>query len=130
MGINIVAIIPNEKSRTQEELTKEFGYFFVREERIPYWDLFEWAGKSYATWSISPRYVDPERNHPAWEAIRRILVRVMAFLGAKDVFYGNDVVLTKVPETFPDMDFIMPLPLGKELLDPPDENITPESIIW
>ena len=45
MGINIVAIIPIEKSRTQEELTKEF--------------------------------------------------------------YGNDVVLTKVAETFTDVDFIL-----------------------
>jgi len=131
MGVNIVAIIPNEKNRTQEELNEDFCHFYVEEECVPYWELFEWEGKSYASWCISPRYVEPERNHPRWEAIRRILVEVLEFLGAKEVHYGNDVVLLKRQEqTFPGWDFVLPLPLKKELLEPPDEDITPESIIW
>jgi hypothetical protein len=98
---------------------------------VPYWKVFEWKEKSYATWYISPRYVEPERDNPAWEAIRRILVRVIEFLGATEVYYGNDVVLTKLPEeAFHGWDFVLPLPLGKDLLEPQDEEITTESIIW
>ena len=86
MGVGIVAIIPNEKNRTQEELIRKFGCVKMeyrgKKECIPIWKIFEWEGKSYASWYMRPRYVEPERNNPRWEGIRRRLVEVMEYLGA------------------------------------------------
>ena len=59
------------------------------------------------------------------------LVEVMEYLEAREVYYGNDVVHATTPENAPpDIGFLMPPSLKKELLKPPDEDITPESLIW
>jgi len=135
MGVGIVAIIPNEKNRTQEELIRKFGCVKMeyrgKKECIPIWKIFEWEGKSYASWYMRPRYVEPERNNPRWEGIRRRLVEVMEYLGAKEVRYSSDVVFGVTPdECCSDIGFLLPPPLKKELLEPPDEDITPEPIIY
>lgn len=133
MGMNLVAIIPNEKKRTQGELTTKFGCLDTEEGCIPFWKIFEWEGRSYASWCIRPRYVEPKRNQPRWVAVRLRLVEVMEYLGAREVYYGNDVVHATTPENAPpDTGFLMPLSLKKELLKPPDEDIsvTPGSLIW
>ena len=135
MGVGIVAIIPNEKNRTQEELIRKFGCVKMeyrgKKECIPIWKIFEWEGKSYASWYMRPRYVEPERNNPRWEGIRRRLVEVMEYLGAKEVRYSSDVVYGVTPdECCSDIGFLLPHPLKKELLEPPDEDLTPEPIIY
>ncbi len=93
MSVGIVAFIPNEKNRTQEELIRKFGcvemdYGKGEKEIIPTWKVFEWVGRSYASWYLSPRYVEPERYNPRWEGIRQRLVEVMEYLGAKEVRYS------------------------------------------
>jgi hypothetical protein len=58
------------------------------------------------------------------------LAEVIEYLGAR-VYYGYDVVHATTPENAPpDTGFLMPLSLKKELLKPPDEDITPERLIW
>ncbi|HIE29875.1 TPA: hypothetical protein EYP66_21610 [Candidatus Poribacteria bacterium] len=98
MGINIVAVIPNRKCRTQEEMNEEFGVFESFNEVMPNWQLFEWESENYASWIFTPRYINPEIGEPMWEAVRKYLHRVMVFLGADVVFYGNDVVTPSTPE--------------------------------
>ena len=71
---------------------------------------------------------------------RKYLHRVMVFLGADVVFYGNDVVTPSTPEEVWDgeIGFFMPPFLGKELIKPPDYEKFPElkeieeleGIIW
>jgi len=136
VSVRIVAFIPNEKNRTQEELIRKFGcvemdYGKGEKEIIPTWKVFEWKGRSYATWYLSPRYVEPEKCNPRWEGIRQRLVEVMEYLGTKEVRYSNDVVYGVTPdEGCTDIGFSLPYPLDKELIEPPDEDIAPESIIY
>lgn len=119
MGVNIVAVIPNRLGKTQEEMNENFGIFEVRDEVIPNWKIFEWKGEDYASWIITPRYVEPELGDPLWEAIRKHLYTVMDFLGADKVFYGNDVVTPSTPEE-DEIGFFMPPPLEEELIELPD----------
>jgi hypothetical protein len=127
MGINIVAVIPNRKHKTQEEINEEFGVFESFDEVMPNWKIFEWEGESYASWIFSPRYINPEIGEPKWEAVRKYLHRAMLFLGADVVFYGNDVVTSKIPDdAWDDMEFLMPPSLDEELIKPPDYEKFPE----
>jgi hypothetical protein len=102
MSVGIVAFIPNERSRTQEELTWNFGcmemdYEKGKKECIPIWKIFEWEG------------------------MRMRLVKVMEYLGANEVRYSNDAVFAVIPdEDCSDFGFSLPLPLAKELLEPLD----------
>jgi len=127
MGVYIVAIVPNRKCRIQEEINEKFGVFEGVDEVMPNWQLFEWKGENYASWIFAPRYIYPKIGEPKWEAIRKYLYRVMVFLGADRVFYGNDVVTSKIPDdTWDDMEFLMPPYLDKELIEPPDYDKFPE----
>ena len=66
-----------------------------------------------------------------WEGMRMRLVEVMEYLGANEVRYSNDAVFGVIPdEGCSDFGFSLPLPLAKELLEPPDEDISPDLIVY
>ena len=58
MGIDIVAVIPNRKNRTREDIDETFGVVKIMDGFTFNWEIFEWEGESYASWIITPRYVD------------------------------------------------------------------------
>jgi hypothetical protein len=55
----------------------------------------------------------------------------MEYLGAKVVRYSNDAVFGVTPdEGCSDFGFSLLFPLDKELLEPPDEDISPDLIVY
>jgi hypothetical protein len=55
----------------------------------------------------------------------------MGYLGAKEVRYSNDAVFGVIPdEGCSNFVFSLHLPLDKELLEPPDKDISPDLIVY
>ena len=144
MGVNFVIVIANVTQKTQEEINKEFGVVDIRDkESMPQWLLFDFKGKSYASWQFTPRYFVPEEAEEKWEALRKYLVRIRQFFGGGKVMVTNDVLQPKLPpEEGEDEDeyyrFHLPWRLEEEDLAEPDyerhrelEDIKElEGLIW
>jgi|GEM_PF-743039 len=155
MGIWLVVIVENKKGLTQEQVNEALGvevfHFEGKEEVEPRWKIFEWNGKSYASWIDTPRvfeglndlihegtismleHTDPlekvdEEARQRWESLRKYLVRVREVLGNGNVYLGNDILYHKLPEdaeAFKE-EFTLPWELPEVLLEEPDYNKYPE----
>ncbi len=140
MGIRFVIIIENKAERSQEEVDEELGVVECEVGgklcRYSRWECFEWEGKKYCTWVISPRFFLPEEDPRRWEALRKYLVKVRSFLGGGEVYLGNDVVYVSSPkDTFPGEEFLPPPPLDEGYLEEPrDPKLREvkelEGLIW
>ena len=132
MGVNFVIVIANVTQKTQEEINKEFGVVDIRDEKsVPQWLLFDFKGKSYASWQFTPRYFVPEEDEKEWEGLRKRLVRVRQFLGGGEVMVSNDVLQRRLPPEDQDEEdeyyrFHLPWRLEEELLAQPDYKEHPE----
>lgn len=130
MGVNFVITIENLVQKTQEEINKEFGVVesVIDKEPIPQWLLFDYEGKSYASWQFTPRHFMPEEDEKRWEALRKYLVKIREFLGGGEVMMSNDVVQFKLPPQDDDdkESFFLPWRLEEELLAEPNYKIHPE----
>jgi hypothetical protein len=62
MGVNLIVIVENLKGLNQEEVNEALGVEVFehkgKREVYPNWELFEWEGKSYASWTFTPRTFD------------------------------------------------------------------------
>ncbi len=88
------------------------------------WECFSHEGRAYASWFCAPRYFQPEEHPEQWQAIRKYLVRVRAFLGGGAVYVGNDLLSPPTPEE--GEPFFLPLRVPDAWLAEPDLHSRPE----
>lgn len=91
---------------------------------MPQWLLFDFEGKSFASWQFTPRYFVHEEAEEEWEGLRKHLVNVRQFLGGGEVMVSNDVLQPNLPSEDDEEDeycrFHLPWGLEEELLAEPD----------
>jgi hypothetical protein len=151
MGVNLIVIVENLKGLNQEEVNEALGVEVFehkgKREVYPNWELFEWEGKSYASWTFTPRTfdglydiftyhldkVDPfdkvdEDTRKRWESLRKYLAKVRRLFGNGKVYIGNDFIYFRTPseaKAFGE-EFFLPLQVPEELLEEPDFSKYPE----
>lgn len=123
MGVNAVVVVENSRHRTPDEFKesilqdRDLGplvWNALNSITEPPWEEFEWQGKKYFSWTVTPRVAylnlyreEDEAPTPVQITFFRCMLLVERAAGGP-IYVGNDVVNYRTPSDFPEEGFWLP----------------------